>query len=120
MHYELDSGDPICIRAHHELLGEAINNLLDNACKYSEPGTPIRLGVERSAAGPRLVVADRGIGISPQELPQVFDPFFRSEEARGAAQTELVSAWQWRGEFCRCLTHKLRFKAPRAMEANLS
>ena len=82
MHYELESGDPICIRAHHELLGEAINNLLDNACKYSEPGTPIRIGVKRSAAGPRLAVADRGIGISPQELPQVFDPFFRSEETR--------------------------------------
>ena len=51
-----------------------LDNLLDNACKYSEPGTPILVAVEAEGGEVVLSVADRGMGIRPDELSRVFDP----------------------------------------------
>jgi two-component system sensor histidine kinase MprB len=60
-------------------LGRAVNNLLDNAIKYSPPGAP----VEVALGGGELVVRDHGPGIAPADLPHVFDRFYRGAEARG-------------------------------------
>ncbi|HEX8202189.1 MAG TPA: HAMP domain-containing sensor histidine kinase, partial [Isosphaeraceae bacterium] len=75
-------GDPFWTRAHRPLLGQLLDNLLENACKYSEPGTPIivRTGCEPGAVA--LTVADRGWGIPAEDLPRVFEPFYRAESAR--------------------------------------
>jgi heavy metal sensor kinase len=64
------------------LLGELVNLLLDNACKYSSPGKPIM--VRLRCAGPfvELSVQDEGCGISPEEQRHLFTPFFRSADAR--------------------------------------
>jgi signal transduction histidine kinase len=74
---------PIPVRVHPPLLGQLLDNLLDNACKYSDPGSPVlvRLAVS-PPAGALLTVADRGSGIDPSDRPHVFDPFFRSPRAR--------------------------------------
>ncbi len=74
--------DPAHARVQPALLGEMVANLLDNACKYSDPGTPIRLRVEIRGAIRRLSVADRGQGIDPRDLPHLFEPFFRTDLAR--------------------------------------
>ncbi len=60
-------------------LERAVRNLIDNAVKYSPPGEPveIRLG------GVELTVRDHGQGISAEDLPYVFDRFYRGAEARG-------------------------------------
>jgi two-component system sensor histidine kinase MprB len=60
-------------------LERAIGNLIDNAVKYSPPGEP----VEISLAGEQLTVRDHGPGISADDLPHVFDRFYRGAEARG-------------------------------------
>ncbi len=54
-------------------------NLIENAVKYSDPGTPITLGVERQ--GDRVVfsVADQGIGIPPEHIDRIFERFYRVE-----------------------------------------
>lgn len=65
-------------RAHAPLLGQVVDILLDNACKYSRPGTPITVSYHGDRAYVRLVVEDQGCGIDPSELPHVFDPFYRS------------------------------------------
>ena len=64
----------------------AIDNLLDNAAKYSEPGTAVRLVVDE-AAGPdgpraRFAVVDRGIGMSAEELERAGTPFWRADGSR--------------------------------------
>jgi len=64
------------------LLGEVFENLLDNACKYSEAGTPITIQIEQAWRGVMLTMSDRGQGISPEDLPHLCDPFYRSSEAR--------------------------------------
>ena len=52
------------VRTQPALLGQAIENLLDNACKYSDPGTPITIRIEHAWRGVVLTVSDRGQGIA--------------------------------------------------------
>jgi two-component system sensor histidine kinase MprB len=60
-------------------LERAVGNLVDNAVKYSPPGEP----VEVQLRGKTLTVRDHGPGISPEDLPHIFDRFYRGAEARG-------------------------------------
>jgi two-component system, OmpR family, sensor kinase len=82
LHYEASA--PASVRAHPELLAQALGNLIDNALKYSRPGTPVicRLREEKGTA--RLEVEDEGLGVSAEDMPHLFDPFYRSEQARQA------------------------------------
>jgi signal transduction histidine kinase len=76
-----EAGAILQARAHPPLLGELVGNLIDNALKYSPPGTPVvvRAGTEERSVV--LSVEDRGPGIPPADLPHVFEPFFRSPTA---------------------------------------
>ncbi len=69
-------------RIHRSLAGQLIGNLLDNACKHTSPGIPITVRLIPGAETVRLKVEDRGEGISVSELPLIFEPFYRSPEAR--------------------------------------
>jgi two-component system sensor histidine kinase MprB len=60
-------------------LGRAVNNLLDNAAKYSPAGRPVEIRL----AGQELTVRDHGPGIADADLPHIFDRFYRGAEARG-------------------------------------
>lgn len=78
----------------------ALINLLDNAIKYTSPGGRIRVVADRHAgepqppAGPaatypawvRISVSDSGRGIAEQDLPHIFERFYRSEEARSGSE----------------------------------
>ena len=68
------------------LLAMVVDNLLSNADKYSPVDTEIEVTARASKDGlVELCVSDRGIGIDPGELPQLFTPFFRTTNARGYA-----------------------------------
>ena len=56
-------------------MAQVIANLLTNAAKYSEPGSKITLQAVRDHRRVRLCVEDQGIGIAPEMLPHVFEPF---------------------------------------------
>ena len=64
------------------LLEQSIDNLIDNACKYSKPGTPILVSLAREESQAILCVEDKGCGILEEDLQHVFEPFFRSAESR--------------------------------------
>jgi two-component system, OmpR family, sensor kinase len=72
----------VAIQAHPGLLAQALDNLLDNAIKYSIPGSPIHVRLEANDDWVSLMIEDRGEGISPDDLPHVFEPFYRSASAR--------------------------------------
>ncbi|MEZ6034051.1 MAG: ATP-binding protein [Planctomycetaceae bacterium] len=74
--------DPLIILAQLALLGELLNILLDNACKYSEPGTSITIRAGKTEGKVRLQVEDHGSGLDADQLASLFEPFFRSPEAR--------------------------------------
>jgi len=65
-----------------ERLAQMVWNLLDNAARYTPNGGRIELRLLRLDSLARLEVEDTGMGISEEELPQIFDRFYRSEQAR--------------------------------------
>jgi two-component system, OmpR family, sensor kinase len=70
------------IEADAVLLRRAIDNLLENAQKYSEAGSPIALRASTEEDGLLVEVVDRGMGVDPEDLPMVFKPFFRGDRSR--------------------------------------
>jgi len=70
-------------------LGQIVGNLLDNACTHTHEGGRIRLSVTVDADTLTLTVADDGIGITPQMLPYVFEPFVQDDHALGFNGTGL-------------------------------
>jgi two-component system OmpR family sensor kinase len=66
-----------------ERLREALDALLENAVKYSEPGTAIEIRSQMAGAGVSIEVADEGRGIEPGETGRVFERFARVDAARG-------------------------------------
>ena len=73
------------------LLQLMINNLLDNANKYTDPGTPIFVDLHVIGTNIELNVKDQGIGIAPEERSKVFDKFYRvgAEQTRSTKGTGL-------------------------------
>ena len=67
------------------LLRRALDNLLDNARKYSRPGAVIRLRASRRPPGIAIEVIDSGEGIPPEDLARLFTPFFRGDRSRTRA-----------------------------------
>lgn len=74
--------EPLWVSVHQVLLEQSVDNLIDNACKYSAAGTPIVLSLARTGQSAVLTVEDHGCGIAEEDLKHVFEPFFRSAEAR--------------------------------------
>jgi signal transduction histidine kinase len=80
---ELDvRGEPPQVLGDRPRVEQIVVNLLDNAAKYSEPGTPIRVVVRAAGEGVTLSVLDRGPGILPDEMPLLFDRYYQSRRAR--------------------------------------
>ncbi|HST15662.1 MAG TPA: HAMP domain-containing sensor histidine kinase [Gaiellaceae bacterium] len=69
---------PVQVRVDPVLVERAVGNLLDNAVKYSPPGAPIEVSVREG----EVVVADHGPGIAEDDLPRIFDRFYRAATAR--------------------------------------
>ncbi len=63
------------------LMTQVLTNILVNAVRHTPPGTPVEISVERKGQGVRITVADEGPGVSPDELPHLFDRFFRGRKA---------------------------------------
>jgi signal transduction histidine kinase len=64
------------------LLRRAVDNLLDNARKYSPRAAPIALRAAASGCAVRIEVEDQGEGIAAEDLPRLFTPFFRTDRSR--------------------------------------
>jgi heavy metal sensor kinase len=75
-------GDPCWVDVQPVMLGELLDILIDNACKYSPPGSPIAVRVGREGPAVYVQVEDQGCGIAEADLPHLFTPFYRSEDAR--------------------------------------
>jgi two-component system phosphate regulon sensor histidine kinase PhoR len=63
-------------------LQEALYNLLDNAVKYSHEDGEIRLSARQRDGEIELMVSDQGIGIAKEDLPRIFERFYRADKAR--------------------------------------
>jgi len=70
------------ISADRTRLQEALYNLLDNAVKYSREQGEIRLSARHRDGEVELAVSDDGIGIATEDLPRIFERFYRADKAR--------------------------------------
>ena len=75
---------PISVRGDATRLRQVVNNLIDNGIKFTEPGGAVTVYLYLDA-DPKLVllrVSDTGVGIPPQDLPFVFERFYRVDKSR--------------------------------------
>ncbi len=70
------------VTADRTRLAQALDNLLDNADKFSPPGSPIEVEASLTEDEFRLTVRDHGPGISPEHWPRVFERFYKVDPAR--------------------------------------
>jgi heavy metal sensor kinase len=79
---ELSALRTTLVRGDRARLKQVIVNLLDNAIRFTAPGGTVTLRTESAEAGGVVEIADTGIGIPASAIPNVFDRFFRVDEAR--------------------------------------
>ncbi len=77
-----EEADQLEIKGNRQLLSRALVNLLDNALKYSPENQPVEVQFNYRHGQRQIRVQDHGIGIGEKELPQIFQPFFRADNAR--------------------------------------
>ena len=77
------------------LMSQVLVNLLDNATKYSPRGSSIDLQARVADSALEVSVADRGVGIPPEDLARVFDKFYRVQRPDGVIGTGLGLAICW-------------------------
>ena len=79
---DLEEFDEAPVQGDPTLLRQMVMILLDNAVKFTPQGGRVRVRVGSPADRPTLVVEDTGVGIAPEQLPHVFERFYRGDPAR--------------------------------------
>jgi signal transduction histidine kinase len=79
---ELDEFDEAAVEGDPTLLRQLVMILLDNAVKFTARGGRVRVRVGTANDRPMLLVEDTGLGIPPEQLPHVFERFYRGDPAR--------------------------------------
>jgi signal transduction histidine kinase len=82
---ELDlPGEGVMIEGDRFALTQILENLVSNAIKYSPQGSTIRIALRNAADGCEVTVSDRGIGMSPEQVEQIFKKFYRANSSNAA------------------------------------
>ena len=78
---------PVAVTGEPDRLKQVIINLVDNALRYTPPEGLVKLSAfyDPRTATARIEVADTGPGISPEDLPRIFDRFYRADPSRARA-----------------------------------
>ncbi|MEY8000049.1 sensor histidine kinase [Clostridium sp. Mt-5] len=79
---ESDYNDEIDIRADRKLMKEALRIFIDNSIKYTPSGGTVKLDSYLKDNAAIIVVSDTGIGISEEDIPHIFDRFYRADKSR--------------------------------------
>jgi two-component system phosphate regulon sensor histidine kinase PhoR len=77
------------VRGDRARLEQVLVNLLHNAVKFTRPGGEITLFAEATSSGVRFAVRDTGVGIPAEELPRIFERFYKSDRSRSGGGTGL-------------------------------
>jgi len=80
--------DSVAVSGSAHLLRQLVNNLIDNAVKYTPAGGRVEVSLTTDAAHRHavLTVSDTGIGIAPADVPRVFDRFYRTDRSRSRSE----------------------------------
>lgn len=70
--------------SHHRAIGQAIENIIRNAMRYTPRGGQVTVRLGEQPLDYTVTVCDQGPGVAPDELPHIFEPFYRADSARTA------------------------------------
>lgn len=70
------------VQADPDRLRQVVQNLLENAVRHTSAGGEVRVTLQQNGQGVRLAVGDTGSGINPDDLPHIFDHFYRADRSR--------------------------------------
>ena len=79
---EADVAEGLHVKGDPDQLERLVKTLLDNACKYAATGTRVDVALRRQGPSAELAVTNQGIPIDPEDIPHLFDRFYRSDKAR--------------------------------------
>jgi two-component system OmpR family sensor kinase len=79
--FRCEADAPLFVRVNEQSLQMILNNLIQNAVKYSKPHEEILVKTGMSGPLPYIEICDAGSGIDSEHLEKIFDPFFREKEA---------------------------------------
>lgn len=88
-----DLRDDITICADNKKMQRVVANLLDNAVKYSKSGGIIHVSANKDGNRVVISIKDSGPGISPKDLPHIFERFYRCDSSRSKAGSGLGLSW---------------------------
>jgi len=80
--FEIEANQSLLVTADYKLIKQLLRGLLDNSIKYSDPQTTIWISSKHTDKNFELTIRDQGIGISTQDIPHIFDRFYRVDKAR--------------------------------------
>jgi two-component system OmpR family sensor kinase len=81
----LAAAGPVPVTGDATRLQQALRNLVGNAVQHTPAGTAVHVAITTSAGSVQIDVADNGPGIAPQDLPRIFERFWRAEASRSRA-----------------------------------
>ena len=76
------SAEPVTATFDYKWTKEALSNIMDNAIKYSTPDSTVALSIMEYPIYTAISVKDNGIGISEEEIPKIFERFYRSTDVQ--------------------------------------
>jgi len=84
LHLDMPDSLPLVMGTYEEM-EYLLSNLINNAIKYTDPGGKVTVSLREQDGRVVGSVEDTGVGISPEDLPRIFDEFYRTEKAKGMA-----------------------------------
>lgn len=76
------ASEEMSLEADELWLGRALDNVIRNAIRHTAPGSTVNVMMTATSAGMEICVRDHGTGVPEEALPRLFEPFFRTSEAR--------------------------------------
>ena len=107
---------PVPIMGDPVRLDQIVANLLGNAIKYTPPGGDLAIAVAATPTTATLTVTDTGLGIEPELLAHVFEPFTQGDTSRARAAEVSASVSRWCASSSSCMAARWR-RAARAVAA---
>lgn len=86
---KMDVPDGIRLKGNTSMIQRMISNLIDNALKYTQPGGRVQVRLRETGLRAVITVIDSGVGISPDDLPRIFNRFYRCDQSRSHPGTGL-------------------------------